>query len=88
MVEVDILGGVLGVFERHGWIEPGETIEESFAAPLPVRNDRAAVRLRLRIVSRHRIFKNIEWNATRSLNCVSRPVTIFSPPRRDQEPML
>ncbi|MGA8687479.1 MAG: hypothetical protein WB623_23975 [Candidatus Sulfotelmatobacter sp.] len=63
MVEVDILGGVLGVFERHGWIEPGETIEESFAAPLPVRNDRAAVRLRLRIVSRHRIFKNIEWNA-------------------------
>jgi hypothetical protein len=63
IVEVDILGGVLGVFERHRWIEPGETIEESFAAPLPVRNNRAAVRLRLRIVSRHRIFKNIEWNA-------------------------
>jgi hypothetical protein len=63
IVEVDILGGVLDVFKRHRWIEPGETIEESFAAPLPVRNDRTGVRLWLRIVSRHKIFKNIEWNA-------------------------
>jgi hypothetical protein len=63
IVEVEIPGGVLGVFERHRWIEPGETIEESFAAPLPVRDNRAGVRLRLRIVSRHKIFKNVEWNA-------------------------
>lgn len=63
IVEVEIRGGVLGIFDRHRWIEPGETIEESFVAPLPVRDNRAAVRLRLRIVSRHRIFKNIEWNA-------------------------
>jgi hypothetical protein len=63
IVEVEIVGGVLGVFKRHRWIEPGETIEESFAAPLPVRSDRTGVRLWLRIVSRHKIFKNIEWNA-------------------------
>jgi hypothetical protein len=63
IVEVDILGGVLSVFQRHRWIEPGETIEESFAAPLPARDDRTGVRLWLRIVSRHKIFKNIEWNA-------------------------
>ena len=62
-MEVDIHGGVLGVFERHRWIELSETIEESFVAPLPGRDNRAAVRLRLRIVSRRRIFKNIEWNA-------------------------
>jgi hypothetical protein len=63
LVKANIPGGVAGVFERHRWIEPGETIEESFAVLLPVRNDRACVRLRLRIVSRHKIFKNIEWNA-------------------------
>ena len=63
IVEASIPGGVLGVFEKHGWLEPGETIDESFAVPLPPRNDRAAVRLRLRIVSRHWLFKNIEWNA-------------------------
>jgi hypothetical protein len=62
-VEADIAGGVLDVFERHRWIEPGETIEESFALPLPDREDRISVRLRLRIVSRHRILKNVEWNA-------------------------
>jgi hypothetical protein len=62
-VEQDSLGGVLDVFSRHRWIEPGETTEESFAVPLPVRTDRIGVRLWLRIVSRHKIFKNIECNA-------------------------
>jgi hypothetical protein len=63
IVEAEIPGGVLGVFERHRWIEPGETVDESFVVPLPARNNRAAVRLELRIVSRHWLFKNIEWNA-------------------------
>ena len=63
LAEREILGGVLDVFDRHRWIEPGETIEESFAAPLPNRDDRAALKLRLRIVSRHKFLKSIEWNA-------------------------
>jgi hypothetical protein len=33
------------------------------AVPLPARNDRVGVRLGLRMVSRHRFLKNIEWNA-------------------------
>ena len=39
IVEMEIEGGVLGIFERHRWIEPGETIEESFAVPLSDRNN-------------------------------------------------
>lgn len=49
---------VLEVFKAHGWIEPGEPIEESFLRALPECADRAAVRLRLRIVS-----SGIEWNS-------------------------
>jgi hypothetical protein len=48
---------VCSVFEAHGWIEPGETIEESFLVSVPERPDILAFRLRLRIVS-----GGIEWN--------------------------
>jgi hypothetical protein len=48
---------VLEVFKAHGWIEPGELTEKSFLHALPERANRAAVRLRLRIVS-----SGIEWN--------------------------
>jgi hypothetical protein len=44
-------GVVLQVFSVHGWIEPGEPIEQSFLLALPERANRAAVGLRLRIVS-------------------------------------
>src|SRR5450759_3744275 len=54
----EIAGGVLKIFEPHGWIEPGEPIEESFLFALPPQTDRVAVRLGLRIVS-----ADIEWNA-------------------------
>jgi len=42
---------VLEVFKVHGWIEPGESIEQSFLRALPGRANRVAARLRLRIVS-------------------------------------
>ena len=48
---------VLSVFEVHGWIEPGEVVEESFLVPVPEHPETVAFRLRLRIVSEH-----IEWN--------------------------
>jgi hypothetical protein len=48
---------VLSVFKVHGWIEPGELIEESFVVPVPEDAEIVAFRLRLRIVS-----KGIEWN--------------------------
>jgi hypothetical protein len=48
---------VLSVFEAHGWIEPGEVVEESFLVPVPEHPEMVAFRLRLRIVSEH-----IEWN--------------------------
>jgi hypothetical protein len=63
ILEEEIAGGTLGVFDRHRWIEPGEPIQESFAFLVPVRNERVGVRLRLRVVSRHKFLKNIEWNA-------------------------
>jgi hypothetical protein len=54
----EISNGVLEVFKAHGWIEPGEPIEESFLFALPLQSDRVAVRVELRIVS-----EDIEWNA-------------------------
>jgi hypothetical protein len=42
---------VLEVFKVHGWIEPGEPIEQSFLRVLPERANRVAIHLRLRIVS-------------------------------------
>jgi hypothetical protein len=48
---------VLEVFKAHGWIEPGESIKQSFLNTLPSRADRVAARLRLRVVSH-----NTEWN--------------------------
>ncbi len=84
--EVHPPAGVFGIFERHRWIEPGETIEESFAVALPDRNDRACVRLRLRIVSHHKIFKNLEWNADAIAELVQ-PASDASPTdRKGQQP--
>lgn len=48
---------VLEVFGAHGWIEPGEPIEQSFLIALPEAKNRVAARLRLRIVSH-----GVEWN--------------------------
>jgi len=48
---------VLSVFKVHGWIEPGEVIEESFLVPVGEHPEILAFRLRLRIVS-----EGIEWN--------------------------
>ena len=49
---------VLPVFEDHSWIEPGETIEDSFFVPAPEHADTVAFRIHLRIVS-----GGIEWNS-------------------------
>lgn len=48
---------VLEVFKSHGWIEPGEPIEQSFLITLPERANRVGARMRLGIVSH-----GIEWN--------------------------
>ena len=47
----------LTIFERHGWIEAGECIEDTLFVSLPANV--VVVKLDLRIVS-----KKIEWNAT------------------------
>jgi hypothetical protein len=49
---------VLSVFENHGWIEPGETIQQSFLLQLPETQERIGIKLELRIVAAY-----IEWNA-------------------------
>ena len=54
------------VFKVHGWIEPGEQIEESFLMLIPEDNDTVALGLRLRIVSEH-----IEWNADSIVEIIS-----------------
>jgi hypothetical protein len=46
------------VFENHGWIEAGETIEEQRLVSLPIKQE-IAFQFALRVVS-----KKIEWNAT------------------------
>jgi len=52
------------VFAQHGWIEPGETIEEPFLLAIPeVDEQTIALRLHLRIVSRGMLSRAIEWNA-------------------------
>jgi hypothetical protein len=57
---------VRSVFEAHGWIEPGEQIEESFLIPVPEGSGTVAFRLGLRIVS-----EGIEWNADSIVEIVS-----------------
>ncbi|HEY3971480.1 MAG TPA: hypothetical protein VGM18_00665 [Candidatus Sulfotelmatobacter sp.] len=62
---------VRSVYKNHGWIEPGETIEESFLLQLPEDELRAAVKLELRVVAAH-----IEWNANSIVELDSaKPVT-------------
>lgn len=48
---------VRSVFESHGWIEPGEQIQESFLTLVPEDRRYIALHVQLRIVS-----KGIEWN--------------------------
>jgi len=60
------LVGVRSVFEDHGWIEPGETIEESFLLQLGESRGCIGIKLALRVVAAH-----IEWNA----NCILKPVS-------------
>ena len=48
---------VESIFEAHGWVEPGEQIEDSFLIVVPEDHEVVAFRLRLRIVS-----AGIEWN--------------------------
>lgn len=35
----------LSVFENHGWIEPGETIQQSFLLQLPEAQERIGIKL-------------------------------------------
>lgn len=52
------------VFAEHGWIEPGETIEEPFLLAIPEAGEQTiALRLHLRIVSRGMLSRAVEWNA-------------------------
>lgn len=63
--------GIQDVLADHGWVEPGEVIQESFLVPLLPRMNRVASRIRMRIVSRSLLFKNIEWNA----DCIAEPAS-------------
>jgi hypothetical protein len=47
----------LSVFEKHGWVEPGELIEEQNIVALP-KDESVAFQINLRIVS-----NGIEWNS-------------------------
>lgn len=49
----------LEVFKEHGWIEPGEQIQEQRVAPIPSPKTFVALRLALRVVS-----EGVEWNAS------------------------
>lgn len=54
----------LEVFVKHGWIEPGETIEEPFLLVIAEADETMiGVRLHLRIISRGIVSRAIEWNA-------------------------
>src|SRR5262249_31424276 len=48
----------IGVFEKHRWIEPGETITDQALVSI-AGDDHRAVKLELRLVG-----SGIEWNAT------------------------
>jgi len=62
LIEEDL--ETLEVFLKHGWIEPGETIEEPFLLVIAeVDETTIGVRLHLRIVSRGIVTRAIEWNA-------------------------
>jgi hypothetical protein len=47
------------IFEDHGWIEPGEQIEEPLVLAIPDPKTYVALRLNMRVVS-----KTVEWNAS------------------------
>jgi hypothetical protein len=57
---------IFSVFEAHGWIEPGEVIEDQNLILLP-GGAQPAIRLELRIVS-----DGIEWNTATIVETVSR----------------
>lgn len=49
----------LEIFMDHGWIEPGEQINEPLIAPIPAPQTFIALKLVLRVVS-----EGVEWNAS------------------------
>jgi hypothetical protein len=57
---VETLINVRSIFKTHAWIEPNETIEESFVIQLGSSEKRVGIKLALRVVAAH-----IEWNANR-----------------------
>ena len=50
---------VCEVFKEHGWIEPGEQIEEPMVIPIVDPSTFVALKLCLRVVS-----EGVEWNAS------------------------
>ncbi|GAC1645577.1 MAG: hypothetical protein NVS9B15_03190 [Acidobacteriaceae bacterium] len=68
------------VFTDHAWIEPGELIREPFLHPLPAGSgDPLMVRLDLRLVSRGRGQKSIEWNCSAMVSPATREETTLNP---------
>jgi len=68
---VETLITVRSAFKDHGWIEPNETIEESFLIQIGSSERRAGIKLSLRVVAAH-----IEWNANR----IILPTAFLGPP--------
>lgn len=56
--------GTLSVFEKHGWIESAELIEDQILVAIP--DDQLAIKLELRIVG-----QRLEWNAKTIVPVVS-----------------
>jgi hypothetical protein len=60
------------IFDAHGWIEPGETIEDQRLLAIPGCQEHLAFRLELRLVSRITylwlISKNVSWKAVTIVN--------------------
>jgi hypothetical protein len=72
---------VLEVFKAHGWIEPGESIKQSFLNALPSRANRVAARLRVRVVSH-----KTEWNDDSVAEIVQPPKPEPEAPKADAKP--
>jgi hypothetical protein len=72
---VEVRTAVRSVFKNHGWIEPGETIEESFLLQLPEKEQRVALKLELRVVAAH-----IEWNANCVVGTSIENASVIAPP--------
>jgi hypothetical protein len=78
MTPIEELTMVRSVFRDHGWIEPGETVDESFLLQLPENRDRIAIKLELRIVAGH-----IEWNANSIVELGNPKLAVVQTPDED-----